>query len=232
MVALAEKQRLPSSRRRPRAAAGSASPRATALPRRPAAGDRADRADARRARPRRRGGVVGVPLLPLHPGPGAGRGHRARRHHLRPRRGGARADGRRDRGRRPPHARGAGRRGRRERPSRPEPLGDPPPPEDADPLASGDVHGTLREVIPTTRSSCSSRPRRRWRCATGCASRAPGATTSAPAAGSATASRARSACSSPSPTGRSSASSARARRSTRSRACGRRRPTRCPSPSW
>jgi benzoylformate decarboxylase len=37
--------------------------------------------------------------------------------------------------------------GESERP-RPEPIGEPPAPEDNDPLTSGDVHGTLAEVIP------------------------------------------------------------------------------------
>ena len=47
--------------------------------------------------------VVGssvFPVLPLHPRAAAARGHRAGRDHERPRRGGARADGRRDRRRR------------------------------------------------------------------------------------------------------------------------------------
>ena len=45
-----------------------------------------------------------------------------------------------------------------------------------------------REVFPRTGSSCSSRRRARWRCATSCGSRGPAATTSAPAAASASAS--------------------------------------------
>ena len=48
--------------------------------------------------------------------------------------------------------------GESDRPA-PEPLGDPPPVEDSDPLSPSAVHATLREVLPETGSSCSSRPR-------------------------------------------------------------------------
>ena len=60
----------------------------------------AGRRDARRPRPDPRRRRLGLPLLPLHPRQPAARGRRARRDHLRPRRGGARADGRGDRRRR------------------------------------------------------------------------------------------------------------------------------------
>ena len=68
------------------------------------------------------------------------------------------------------------------------------------------MHATLRECFPEDGIVVLESPvERRWRCATSCGSRGPAATTSAPAAGSASGSRRRSACSSPSPTGRSSA---------------------------
>ena len=46
-----------------------------ALPRHPAAGDRARRRDAEGVRPRARRRLVGLPLLPEHPRAAAGRGH-------------------------------------------------------------------------------------------------------------------------------------------------------------
>ena len=100
-IALAERQRLPvwaspGDRRRP--------PRLPReppqLPRRPAAGDRPGRPDARGPRPDPRRRQLGLPLLPLHPRAAAARGGEAGRDHQRPRRGGAGADGRRDRRRR------------------------------------------------------------------------------------------------------------------------------------
>ena len=70
------------------------------LPRRAAAGDRPGRADARGPRPDPRRRQLGLPLLPAHPRAAAARGREAGRDHQRPRRGGAGADGRRDRRRR------------------------------------------------------------------------------------------------------------------------------------
>ena len=78
-----------------------------------------------------------------------------------------------------------------------------PPSRPAQPLDG--AHALARGPPRGRRSSCSSRPRAPWRCATSCGSRARAATTSAPAAASASASRPRSASSSPSPTARSSA---------------------------
>ena len=99
--ALAERQHLPvwaipADRRRP-----DRLPREPPqLPGRPAAGDRPVVGDARGPRPDPRRRRLGLPLLPLHPRRPAARGRRPRRDHLRSRRGGARADGRRDRRRR------------------------------------------------------------------------------------------------------------------------------------
>ncbi len=56
-------------------------------------------------------GHLDLPLLPQHPRPAAGAGHEPDGDHLRPRRGGASADGRRDRGGRGADAGGAGGRG-------------------------------------------------------------------------------------------------------------------------
>ena len=64
---------------------------------------------SRAVRPRARRGLVGVPVLPEHPRAAAARRRLARRDHLRPRRGGPRADGRRDRRRPGARARGAAR---------------------------------------------------------------------------------------------------------------------------
>src|ERR1700730_2021177 len=74
-------------------------------PRHPAAGDRPGLGDPARPRPRARGGLLGVSLLPLHPGLAPPRGNLARADHERPERGGTRADGQCDRGRRRPRAR-------------------------------------------------------------------------------------------------------------------------------
>ena len=186
------------------------------LPRRPAAGDRPGLRDARRPRPDPRRRLLGLPLLPEHPGPAAARGRGAGPDHLRSRRGGAGADGRRDRRRRQADARAAARRGRRvrPRPGRVAARADRGPRGGPDHRHRGDERAR-RGAFPRTGSSSSRRPPRPWRCATSCGSRSPAATTSAPAAGSASGSRRRSACSSPSPTGRWSAWSARARCSTR-----------------
>ena len=71
----------------------------------------------------------------------------------------------------------------------PEPLGDPPPVEDSDPLDPvGRARHAARGAARRRASSCWSRRPAPWRCATGCASRVPAATTSAPAAASASAS--------------------------------------------
>ena len=92
----------------------------------------------------------------------------------------------------------------------------------ADPLSGSAGDGGARRRLAARTGSPSSRRRRaRWRCATGCASRRPAATTSAPAAGSASGSPRPSACSSPSRRGRSCACWARARPSTGSPRCGR-----------
>ena len=97
-----------------------------ALPRHPAAGDRPAARDARRPRPDPRRRRVGVPLLPEHPRAAAARGRALVADHERPGRGGARADGRRDRRRREAHARGA-RRARSPASDRdaPQPRGPP-----------------------------------------------------------------------------------------------------------
>ena len=96
--------------------------------------------------------VVGssvFPYYPLHPRAAAARGRAAGRDHQRPRRGGAGADGRRDRRRRRAHpggAAGGGARVRRaRRPSRnPGPQEIPP----TDPLNPSTVHTALAEVLP------------------------------------------------------------------------------------
>ena len=88
----------------------------SALPGRPAAGDRAGRRDAQGPRPDPGGRLLGLPLLPLHPRAAAARGRRAGRDHQRPRRGRPRADGRRDPGGPGAGASRAARRGRRGEP--------------------------------------------------------------------------------------------------------------------
>ena len=191
------------------------------LPRRPAAGDRPGRRDARGPRPDpRRRLARSSPTTPTSPAPLLPEGaelvaitsdpdEAARA----PMGDAIVADVRAD-------ARGAAR-GRCRESDAPgaraaaRARGDPPEPTRSAPRPSTRARP---RSSPTTGSSSSSRRRARSRCATSCASRGPAATTSAPAAGSASASPPRSACSSPSPTGRSSACSARARRSTRSRA--------------
>ena len=216
--------------RRP-AAAGSASPRAT-----PTSAACCRRRSARSAQTLEGHDLILVvgssvfPYYPLHPRAAAARGGEAGRDHQRPRRGGAGADGRRDRRRRQADPGGAARGGARvdaaRRPSRTRARRKSRP---ADPLNPSTVHTALGRGLPRgRRSSCSSRPPAPWRCATSCGSRAPAATTSAPAAASASASPPRSACSSPSPTARSSACSARARPSTRSPPSGAPSPTRSP----
>ena len=147
---------------RRRAAGGSASPRATPLPGRAAAGDRPGLPDARGPRPRARRRLVGLPLLPVHPRAAAARGRVAGRDHQRSRRGRPRPDGRRARGRRPAHAGGAARRGGRVRSRRAARAARRPPsrPRTRDPLDPGtEATRALADVCPTTRSSCSSRRR-------------------------------------------------------------------------
>ena len=61
--------------------------------RHPAARDRPAQRDAQGVRPRARGRLVGVPVLPLPPGPAARARHRAGGDHQRSGRGGARPDG-------------------------------------------------------------------------------------------------------------------------------------------
>ena len=102
---------------------------------------------------------------------------------------------------------GAAGRGRASPTDRPPSRSAPPeaPPE-SDPLSPSAVHATLAEVFPEDGIVVlESPPRARWRCATSCGSRSPAATTSAPAAASASGSPPRSACSSRSRAGRSSA---------------------------
>ena len=232
-VALAERQRLPvwatpGDRRRP-----ARLPRGPPqLPRRPAAGDRPGRADARGPRPDPRRRQLGLPLLPPHPRPAAARGGEAGRDHQRPRRGGPGADGRRDRRRRRAHPRGAARGGARVLPpgarAEPGPAGNPrdrPAQLLHRPLGPrrGPARGRDRRPRVARQHPGAAQP------AAPLAARA--ATTSAPAAASASASPPRSACSSPSPTARSSACSARARPSTRSPPSGAPSPTRPRSPS-
>ena len=91
--------------------------------------------DARAVRPGARGRRAGVHLLPVHPGPGAARGHVAGAGHERPGRGGPRAGGRRDRGGRGAHARGAAGavpRPRTARLPRRGPAPEPPPESEPD----------------------------------------------------------------------------------------------------
>ena len=201
------------------------------LPRRAAAGDRPGRPDARGPRPGPRRRLLGLPLLPEHPGAAAARGRASWSR--------SPATPTRRRGRRWAtrssatsslallHLLGAvGESGARPRASRcPTPI----PGEEQDPISRhrGDERARPR-CSPRTASSSSSRRRARSRCATSCGSRGPAATTSAPAAASASASPPRSASSSPSPTARSSASSARARPSTRSPRSGAPSPTTSP----
>ena len=119
------------------------------LPRRAAAGDRPGRADARGPRPDPRRRQLGLPLLPVHPGAAAARGGEAGGDHQRPRRGGAGADGRRDRRRRQAHAwRRCWRRSPSPRArcrSRTRARGEIPP---SDPLNPSTVHTALAEVLP------------------------------------------------------------------------------------
>ena len=115
----------------------------------------------------------------------------------------------------------------------PEPQPAPGPPEETRPDGRGP--GALRAGRRPARTTASwswSRPPARRRCAPGCASRARAATTSAPAAGWASAWPRASASSWPSPTGPWCACSARGRPSTRSPASGPPPPTGCRSPSW
>ncbi len=146
------------------------------LPRRPAARDRPAVGDARGPRPGARRRLLGVPLLPLHPRPAAAGGRHARADHERPERGGARADGQRDRRRRgaraasgcsscsaPPSAR---------RPQ-PRPLPGEPARGRPDERLDGDG-GARRGLAARTGSRSSRRRRARSRCATACACRSPG----------------------------------------------------------
>ena len=80
----------------------------------------------------------------------------------------------------------------RARPSRVRRRAEPPE-LDGDPMSGTEAMAALARRCPTTGSSCSRRPRARSRCATSCGSRGPAGTTSAPAAGSASASPPRSA---------------------------------------
>ena len=95
-------------------------------------------------------GSVGVPVLPVPPGPGAARGHRAGRDHQRSRGGGARPDGRGARRRRQADAGGAAGDRRAVRPrgaaSR---SARPPTPEDTVPLTPSSVHATLLAERPS-----------------------------------------------------------------------------------
>ena len=130
--------------------------------------------------------------------------------HQRPRRGRARADGRRDRRRR--RARRSTRCWPRLGDSDRDAAAEPPGARGRRRVATRSARRAVHAVAaprssPTTASSCSSRPPARSRCATSCACPARAATTSAPAAAWASASPRRSACSSRSPTARSSACS-------------------------
>ena len=159
-VALAERQRLPvwatpGDRRRP-----ARLPRGPPqLPRRPAAGDRPGRPDPRGPRPDPRRRQLGLPLLPPHPRAAAARGREAGRDHQRPRRGGAGADGRRDRRRRRAHPGGAARGGARVLApgagAEPGPAGNPGRPTRSTPRPSTPPSP---RSSPRTRSSSSSRP--------------------------------------------------------------------------
>ena len=121
------------------------------LPRRAAAGDRPGRADARGPRPDPRRRQLGLPLLPVHPRAAAARGGEAGGDHQRPRRGRARADGRRDRRRRQADPGGAAGGGPRVRP--PGPGAEPGPAEipPSDPLNASTVHTALGRGLPRGR---------------------------------------------------------------------------------
>ena len=182
--------------------------------------------------------VVGssvFPYYPYIPGPLLAERARARADHLRPRRGGAGADGRR---------RSWATSGWRWR-ALLELLGElrararPQPPELPGEPGRGRTDQRLDGDGGAGRGLARGRHRRRrdalqhGRAAQPAAPvEARAATTSPPAAASASASPPRSASSSPSPSVRSSACSARARPSTASPRCGRPPPTGCRSPSW
>ena len=164
-------------RRRP-AAGGSASPRTTRTSRACCRRDRARSARRWRATtscssPARRCSRY----YPNIPGAAAARGTRAGRDHERPRRGRARADGRRDRRRRRADAAGAAST-RSATSDRERARAAPPPPSPRrSPTRSArrrPCTRARRRVPRATGSSCSSRRRARSRCATSCASRSPG----------------------------------------------------------
>ncbi len=170
--------------------------------------------------------VVGssvFPYYPYIPGPLLAEGTAAGGDHQRPRRGRARADGRRDRRRR---RAGAAARwsswSASPSASAPSRARSPAIRRSADPMSGSRGDGGAGRRLAAgrdRRARVAVLDARAAQPAAPLAARA--ATTSAPAAGSASASRPRSACSSPSPSGRSCACSARARRSTGSPRCGR-----------
>ena len=177
-VALAERQSLPvcaipaTGRRPPRLPRGP-----PALPRPAAAGDRPRRRDARGLRPRPGRRLLGLPVLPEHPGPAPPRGN-ARSSQIT-------SDP--DEAARAPMGDAlvgdvrlalealldARRRVRpRRRPvARPDPAAGP---RSSDPLTgTAAMHAPRDRRSPTTGSSCSSRRPRRSRCATSCGSPSP-----------------------------------------------------------
>ena len=201
-----------------------------------APGDRPGRADARGARPRPRRRHLGLPLLPLHPGPRRWpRAPSSWRSPPTPTRRRARRWATRSS---PTCARRSRRCSTRSASSptasAPPPLGDPPPESRTDrPAQPVRRARTLREVLPDDgdrRARVALQHDRAAQPAAHLAARL--LLLLRAAAASAAGSRPGSACRWPSPTGRSCACSARARRSTRSRASGPRPPTRCRSPSW
>ena len=152
--------------------------------------------DARRARPRRWSSAPrSSPTTRTSPGRCCREGTALVAITERSRRGRARADGRRDRRRRRPRARRAARprSGESDREPRRTRCADAGAGEESDPISPSAVR---RARSPRCFPDDGDRRARvavepRWRCATSCGSRSPAATTSAPAAGSASGSRPR-----------------------------------------